>query len=441
MKRIKKYIIISCILILLLIILVLTIIILNKKSNIVGTDFGESDFERKNYKQEIQDSIVEVTNRNEYYAVTNIIGKYAYAINEKENEAVISRLDEKYVNENNINSENINQFVENLIIENLSEKALNNLKINTIVDKMFYIQSEVRIKTFFVYGKFTNNMNKDKIEFNIMVQADSRNNTFLIYPTSYVKKNYPNEKSLEKYSIDIQQIDKNEYNTFSYVNIDDATIINDYIAKFRNSIINVDEESYNLLDEEYKNSKFDNIEEYKKYINKNIRQLLSINIVKYKKEVKDNQTNYICLDSNGNYYILKETAVMKFTIILDTYSILLPEFTEKYDNANNNEKVAMNIDNIVQALNRKDSKYIYNKLDETFKKNNFPTLNDFENYINKNYASTYDFEYSTYSEEKGTYVQTIELKEKNNKDATPIKINIIMQLKENYQYIMSFSVE
>lgn len=436
MKRIKKYIIALCIL---MIVLTLTIVVLYKKYNTEGTDFRESDFEKDDSKQPIQDNIVEVTNRNEYYAITNIIGKYAYAINEKETDAIISMLDEQYVKENNINNENINQFVENIIIENLSEKALNNLRINTMIDKMLYVQSKVRIKTFFVYGKFTNNMNKDKIEFNIIVQTDSKNNTFLIYPTSYVKKYYPNENKLDEYSTDVQQIEKNEYNNFSYVNIDDATIINDYIAKFKNSIININEESYNLLDEEYKNSKFENIEEYKKYINKNIKKLLAINIEKYKKEVKDSQTNYICLDSNGNYYILKETTVMNFSIILDIYTILLPEFTEKYDNANNTEKVAMNIDKIVQALNNKDSKYIYNKLDETFKKNNFPTLNDFENYINKNYVSTYELEYSTYSEENGIYAQNIILKDKKTNEQK--ETSIIMQLKSDYEFVMSFSIE
>ena len=130
---------------------------------------------------------------------------------------------------------------------------------------------------------------------------------------------------------------------------------------------------------------------------------------------------------------------MKFSIMLDTYTVPVSDFKEKYDKLDDNKKVAMNIEKVVQALNLKDNQYIYSKLDDTFKMNNFPTVNDFENYININYPSTYDIEYSNYSEENGIYMQDIILKDKNSN--TQKENSIIMQLKDNYEFIMSFNVE
>ena len=61
----------------------------------------------------------------------------------------------------------------------------------------------------------------------------------------------------------------------------------------------------------------------------------------------------------------------------------------------------------------------------------------FENYMNTNYKSTYDLEYSTYSEENGVYVQNIILKDKKSQDSK--NVTIIMKLENDYKFVMSFS--
>ena len=53
----------------------------------------------------------------------------------------------------------------------------------------------------------------------------------------------------------------------------------------------------------------------------------------------------------------------------------------------------------------------------------------------------YDVEYTTYSNENSTYVQTIKLSDITEKDDSTITMNIIMQLKDNYEFVMSFSIE
>lgn len=438
MEKTKK--IVSILLVLMIaIVIIIVVAVVSIKNSEVGSDYQETEFENNTSNEKLQNSVEEVTNRNEYYAVKNIIGKYAYAIIDGGNQSIYNMLSKEYITDNNINENNVRDVVEKVDLENLSEYQLKNYKLITSIEKMLYIQSEVNIKSFFVYGNFSNNINKDKTNFKIIVQMDSRNNTFSICPTSYTEKKYSDENDLKNYSIDIEQIDENQYNTFSFVNISDTTVINDYITIFKNSLLNLNEESYKLLNEDYKNTKFNNFDEYKKYVNKHLKDLLSINIEKYQKNESDNGIEYICLDNNGNYIILNETSIMKFNIMLDTYTIVLPEFAEKYDKLDNNKKVAMNIEKVVQALNMKDCDYIYENLDETFKKNNYPTIQDFEKYITENYPSKYELEYSTYSEENDIYTQNIILNDTKSEDSK--NLTIIMKLKDNYEYVMSFSAE
>ena len=92
-------------------------------------------------------------------------------------------------------------------------------------------------------------------------------------------------------------------------------------------------------------------------------------------------------------------------------------------------------------LNNRDYMNAYNVLDETFKNNNWKSEKEFEQYIKKYMSLHYDVQYTTYSNENSTYVQTIELKDFDNKLDSIIRLNIIMQLKDNYDFIMSFNVE
>jgi hypothetical protein len=54
---------------------------------------------------------------------------------------------------------------------------------------------------------------------------------------------------------------------------------------------------------------------------------------------------------------------MDYKLILDEYTIDLPEFTEKYKKAAPQEKVGMNIEKIISAINNKDyGKYRFNQV-------------------------------------------------------------------------------
>ena len=129
---------------------------------------------------------------------------------------------------------------------------------------------------------------------------------------------------------------------------------------------------------------------------------------------------------------------MNFTVILDTYTIDLPEFTEKYTKASDEEKVLLNIQKCFTAINDKDYRYVYNKLDNTFKANNFKTLADFEKYINANFFEKNKKSASNARKQSEVYLYDIKI---SNIDGTSsITKTFVMQLKENTDFVMSFGV-
>lgn len=435
MDKIKKIIIIISIIII-MIIVVLTVMALKRRTE--GSDYEDTEFEHDLTHEEIKTEISEVENRNKYYAVKNILGKYAYMIVDGGTESLYSVINSQYIADNKITKDNVQQYVESIINGELTEEQLDNLEIKIEIDKMYYTESSVSITTFFTYGYFANNVNEDKTEFEIIIEMDSKNNTFYVYPTQYMQNEYESIEQLTNYSTTLEEIPKNDYNEFSFENVEDAVVIYDYISKFKNSLVNDIENSYIMLDEEYRNKKFGNIEQYKEYVNENMQKFLSISISKYKVDTKDDYMQYTCIDKNGNYYIFKETAIMNYTMLLDIYTVELPEFTEKYESANAETKVGMNIEKIIQALNLNDYAYIYNHLDERFIEKNFESLEKFKQYMTEKYPSRYDVEYTNLSEEQGTYMQEIILKDKTTENQ--IQNTIIMQLEDDYDFVMSFEV-
>lgn len=439
MDILKKSIIIVSILV---IIIISVLIVLYVRSQNQGTDYtNNSEFEQDVSHMELKSEFEEVENRNNYYAVKNIIGKYGYAIIDGGQESIYNMLDPEYISQENISQDNVLEYVDVLDKEDLTEYQVNNLEISVNIDQMYYKDLNTNTSSYYINGIFEYNVNSKQIEFRLLANVDSNNSTFYIYPTTYVEEKYPSVESLSMYQNEIDSIPKNSYNTFSFVNIEDATIIRDYLYNYKDKIVKDISASYDMIEEEYKNIKFPTLEEYEAYINKNKQELLSISFSKYLVNKKSEYTEYICIDTKGNYYIFKETAIMDYKILLDNYTVNTEEFMEEYDGSNDEEKVALNIEKIVQAMNVHDYKYIFDKLDETFRNNNWGSEEAFEQYMRENFPLHYDVEYTTYSNEGSTYVQQINLTDITGETEGAISLNIIMQLKDNYEFVMSFSVQ
>ena len=429
MKNTKKVGIILLVLSLILIImLILMITLLNKMKS---TDYNNNTEFEKQILYEANKNIEKVSNRNKYYVVQDIVITYMKYINnlkkediKDKNTALYSILDKEYILEFNINENNIGEKF-NLYTSN--EKVY--------IDDIYELEKDISINIFFIYGT-TINSNE---AFKLIVKTDSKNNTFSVFPAEYIDRyGYSYSSNNDEIKIDDKEIEPNNYNIFEYKNINNDQMIVYYFEDLKNKVFEKDK-LYQVLDEEYKNKKFANIQEYNNYL-ENIKSfIMQRNIVNYQINKFDNYTQYVCIDQMGKYYIFNETGVMDYTVILDTYTIELPQFTEQYNNSTDAEKVLLNIQKVFQAINDGDYEYVYNKLDNTFKQNNFPTLISFENYIKQNFYENNKVGYSNYKTSGDLHIYTLSITDNNNSNNS-IEKDFIMQLKEETDFVMSFNV-
>lgn len=437
MKKIRNLIIVFISLIIITIITILVIKIIDKKS---GSDFKETDFENQEL-YEVKNEVTKETNRNKYYAAQTIANKFIDVMVDGGSKSMYYMLDPTYREDFGITEENSHRKLNIFNIEDLDEYQKDNLDVKFKAKEIYSVEKSSNIAIYFVFGNVESNVENEKKEYNLIIEMDSRNNTFYILPKDYMQKNnYEDTSKLGNYNVSLEEIPTNAYNKFNFTNIEDATIINDYLSYYKESIVDDIEESYNLLDKDYRETRFDSEVEYQQYVKENIKNILSITITKYKMNQKEEYNEYICLDQNNNYYILKETAIMDYKILLDNYTIDSQEFLDKYEKANSQTKVGMNIEKVVQALNSRDYKYIYNKLDQTFKKNNFDTFDKFKEYIQENYPEKYKVEYNNMEEQVGIYQQQIRLIANNNNEEEMIEKIITMQLKDGIEFVMSFEI-
>ena len=165
-----------------------------------------------------------------------------------------------------------------------------------------------------------------------------------------------------------------------------------------------------------------------------------------------NGNRYVCKDGKDNFYIFNVNKVLDYTVVLDTYTVDLPEFTEKYNKVSAQEKVALNINKVITALNDKDYKYIYNKLADSFKDNYFNNEDELKEYLSNKLYDNNEINFGKFSDEgNGIYTYEIELSEISNENEAAqegkgdnfarIKMNVVMQLKEGTDFVMSFSIE
>ena len=211
--------------------------------------------------------------------------------------------------------------------------------------------------------------------------------------------------------------------------------------KFKNDMIYYKKEAFNQLNEEYRKKKYSSYEEFEKSMNNSMKNIVTMKADKYNIKEYDGYKQYIISDQNENFYIFNETAAMDYTVILDTYTIDIPEFTEQYNKATDADKALLNIQRVFEAINDGDYRYVYNKLDNTFRQTNFPTELDFENYAKQHFYSENSIGYDNYQTSNDLHIYEITIKDKNNSNNQEIVKNFIVKLEEGTDYVMSFEVE
>lgn len=436
MKKIK--ILIISIIILILIIGVI-LMIFNNKNNNINENFA-NNVEVVSEKSEDNRSDITTTN---YYIIQKCISQYLGIIN-KNNPAyyrvndngenvkfvnedyikgrIYDLLSENYINKNNITKNNVYSYVEN-ITENvnfcmLDAKVIKNDNINQYIIYGFIESAENE----FITNKY------------YIINLDENNNIFSVEPIS---KKYDN---LNDISVDNVKIEKNENNKIPTVKINSETQCKNYLTEFKRMMLSNQEVAYEYLDKDYREKRFGNLNQFKNYINKNKDELKSLSVSEYLVNVYDDYTEFVCKDKSGIIYIFDAETPLKYTVKLDTYTIISDKYKSEYDSAETQKKVQMNIDKWVQMLNNRDYSSAYNLLDETFRNNTFGSQEKFEKYMNENYSLQYSITYNEYKEENDISIMSITLKDILGKNETTKDLKIIMQLNNNYDFVMSFEI-
>ena len=230
-----------------------------------------------------------------------------------------------------------------------------------------------------------------------------------------------------------------EYNQYMPMTVNDKQMCEKYLVDYRTNAMYNLEKAYQSLDEEYKNLKYPTIESYTADVNKNIVQIMQAKLEKYQVDVYEDYSLYLCVDQNENYYIFKETSPMQYTVILDIYTLPIETFLKKYNSANTETKVAMQVDRVRQALDAQDYHFIYSKLAESFKQNYFPTEADLENYIKNHFFEKNIFTYLELEKQNDNYIYTVKIT--NEVETQMLAKTFVVQLLDEGDFVFSFSVE
>ena len=401
-------------------------------------------------KQEQTQGLTPVESREDYYIVKDSIGKYYsyysilfnagnyYATEdtqiisqaEKDNAQILyNMLDAEYITAKGITVDNLKS--------NLTEIG----QVTAYINNMYVIPETNNIDVYVVNGKLKQNVEDSGTEFELIVKLDKTNKTFSVIPQEYVTEKYGN--IVEGQNLDInakQNIAQNTNNTYSEREITDETYLKDLFAEIRNELLYDKEEAYNHLYEEYRTQKFATLDEFTSFANSKQEEYKAMKLAQYQQTEEDGYTQYVLVDQNGKYYIVNETAVMKYTTMLDTYTVDLPQFIERYNTSNNAERAGLNLQKVVDAINNNDYEYVYNKLDENFKSNNFPTLESFEQYIQNNLYTSANVEFSNYQNSGELHIFDATFTDKSNENSNAITKTFIVKLLEGTDFVMSFNV-
>lgn len=306
-------------------------------------------------------------------------------------------------------------------------------------ERIQFLQGE-NIMTYSVYGKEKIENTNEKIEKYYIVRVDLKNLTYELTQIEDGKYTNLDEIKLED---DETEIASNGKNDFEYKSISNEEMCRKYLEDFKQKALNNPEEAYQLLDEEYKNKRFSGIEDFKEYINLLREKIQNSILSKYDVQTKENYTEYILVDNYNNFYTIRTTGIWDYKILLDNYTIKVDTYKEEYSNLNTSQKIQANVYIFLQMINTKDYSHAYELLDETFKRNNFDTLDKFKQYINENF---FDYNLNTTSNvnidnEGSVYIYKTTLKSGVGRVAETKNLTVIMQLKEGTDFVMSFSFE
>ena len=116
------------------------------------------------------------------------------------------------------------------------------------------------------------------------------------------------------YTMNPKTYDVNEYNL---VNINDRQLAAIYLNDYSNYLKNNIDQAYELLNEEYRSKKFNNIEEFKTYIN--TININNMSVEKY--NISDDKKIIDVYISDNDRFIFKIKSILEYEVYLDDTTV------------------------------------------------------------------------------------------------------------------------
>lgn len=453
MKEIKKYIIIVSVIIIFLITIIVGIIFLLKNKEIQEEQKMQDEY--ASHTGDVTEDIISTTetlkDNDTYFSIEKMIKDYYLYMKAENKEAILNLLNNEYINKNEINIENVLQKI----------GLDNNADVDIKAKEIYKQQKMLEYTTYFV--EICHIKNTSYKNYYILC-TDNNNGTFDIQPI--------NEEEYKKYIAENIQItnatiEKNNYNSIRRFFLSEEEIITRMFEDYIQNALYSPQDSYNSLNPEYREKKFGNFQSFQLFLDENrsvyesydmrnakkyedfnnmeeymlyLTTFQQIKLESYEKTMNNQYTQYVCIDNLGNYYIFRETAAMQYTVILDTYTIDLPEFVEQYEKASEEDKVLMNIQKFFDAIEDKDYDYAYDKLDATFKSNNFATLESFENYVEQNFFEENTLSAGKAEKQGDVYLYNVTINDGTSNSNNSKTTSFVMRLGEGTDFVMSFGI-
>ncbi len=115
-----------------------------------------------------------------------------------------------------------------------------------------------------------------------------------------------------------------EANEFMPVYVTEQDMASKYLIDYKNNMLVDENAAYQSLNEEYRNKKFGNKENYIKYINENLSlSTISMEVDRYSVATINGYKFFKVYDKSDRYYIFKEKSIMDYEVYLDDYTVEL----------------------------------------------------------------------------------------------------------------------
>ena len=160
--------------------------------------------------------------------------------------------------------------------------------------------------------------------------------------------------------------------------------------------------------------------------------LIAVNILIYinnhKTEIQESTDNKVNTEN-----IIKNTSVNSEQEIQDKVTNKVATLPEK-------NRMQIYFGNFITLIEQNDYEGAYDLLNESFKENYFPTINDFAQYIQK-YPKNMTVDYQNIDRQGELFVLTVEIKDIFNKDAETINQRVVIRENDTNKYTISFQVD